>query len=357
MLASHSRCAIHRGVAVPVTQSKVVYSRGHQRFAHSHHRSVPNGHLTNKTHYRTCIRAEASRGENETQLYTASVFGLSTLGMLETGYLAYNSLLGQDVACPVSSCNAVLTSAYAMLWDTVPLSFMGSIVYGSVAVMSGILAMSDGAEEPQFVKKGMLLGSTLLVSSSGYLAYLLSTVFSETPCPWCMVSIGLSMSIGALVVKNSRSRDLEESVMPGAGLVFSTVFLLSLGLGNASDASGSVTRLEYKNPMVTTESSERAISLVRRLKADGAKMYGAFWCSHCYEQKQDFGAQAMKEFPYVECFPDGWSQGVSIAKACTELPGGKPLNGFPTWVIGNERFEGEQSFDALEAALDEFEKQ
>ena len=38
-------------------------------------------------------------------------------------------------------------------------------------------------------------------------------------------------------------------------------------------------------------------------------MYGAFWCSHCYEQKLTFGAEAMKEFPYVECYPDGWKRG------------------------------------------------
>lgn len=29
---------------------------------------------------------------------------------------------------------------------------------------------------------------------------------------------------------------------------------------------------------MTTESSSRAIDLARRLKAAGAKMYGAFWC-------------------------------------------------------------------------------
>ena len=35
-------------------------------------------------------------------------------------------------------------------------------------------------------------------------------------------------------------------------------------------------------------------------------MYGAFWCSHCHEQKEAFGSQAMKDFPYVECYPDGF---------------------------------------------------
>lgn len=33
-----------------------------------------------------------------------------------------------------------------------------------------------------------------------------------------------------------------------------------------------------------------------------------FSCSHCYDQKEDFGAQAMADFPYVECFPEGWQK-------------------------------------------------
>lgn len=37
-------------------------------------------------------------------------------------------------------------------------------------------------------------------------------------------------------------------------------------------------------------------------------MYGAFWCTHCFEQKQAFGVQAMQDFPYVECYPEGWQR-------------------------------------------------
>jgi hypothetical protein len=33
-----------------------------------------------------------------------------------------------------------------------------------------------------------------------------------------------------------------------------------------------------------------------------------FGHSHCYDQKQEFGAAAMAEFPYVECFPQGWKK-------------------------------------------------
>jgi hypothetical protein len=58
---------------------------------------------------------------------------------------------------------------------------------------------------------------------------------------------------------------------------------------------------------VTTVSTPEWISLAKHLKATGAQMYGAFWCSHCFEQKVLFGAEAVREgFGYVECFPDGY---------------------------------------------------
>lgn len=53
-------------------------------------------------------------------------------------------------------------------------------------------------------------------------------------------------------------------------------------------------------------STPRSVELAKRLKAAGAKMYGAFWCSHCFEQKQSFGKEAVADLPYVECYPDGY---------------------------------------------------
>lgn len=61
-------------------------------------------------------------------------------------------------------------------------------------------------------------------------------------------------------------------------------------------------------PVVTNASTEQAITLAKQLKEAGAKMYGAFWCSHCFDQKQIFGAAAMADFPYVECYPNGWKR-------------------------------------------------
>jgi len=59
----------------------------------------------------------------------------------------------------------------------------------------------------------------------------------------------------------------------------------------------------------------------------GAKFYGAFWCSHCREQKALFGRSA-RLLPYIECStPD--SQGQTAI--CKE----KGVSSYPTWIFAN----------------------
>ena len=67
---------------------------------------------------------------------------------------------------------------------------------------------------------------------------------------------------------------------------------------------------------MTTASTQRTVDLARRLRAAGARFYGAFWCSHCFEQKVAFGAAAAKELPYVECYPDGFHKARALAPLC-----------------------------------------
>lgn len=64
--------------------------------------------------------------------------------------------------------------------------------------------------------------------------------------------------------------------------------------------------------VVRNPSPPQAVDLAQRLKAAGAKMYGAFWCSHCQEQKAEFGAEAQAALPYVECYPQGYHQVQSL---------------------------------------------
>lgn len=76
------------------------------------------------------------------------------------------------------------------------------------------------------------------------------------------------------------------------------------------------------------------------LKDKGAVFYGAFWCSHCQNQKAMLGKSA--EFlPYIECStPDGKGQ-LAICKE-------KNITAYPTWEFTDGSRElGEVSLQKL----------
>lgn len=76
------------------------------------------------------------------------------------------------------------------------------------------------------------------------------------------------------------------------------------------------------------------------LKNEGAVFYGAFWCSHCQNQKKMFGKSA-KLLPYVEC---STSDGKAQIQLCQE----KGIEGYPTWEFADgTRLVGEISLGQL----------
>ncbi len=80
--------------------------------------------------------------------------------------------------------------------------------------------------------------------------------------------------------------------------------------------------------------------LAEHLRRSGAKFYGAFWCEHCTEQKDIFGASAQR-LPYIECSPSG-SKGPQAEK-CQDAG----IRAYPSWIIGGKRYEGTLSLRAL----------
>ncbi|OGM26537.1 hypothetical protein A3D00_03480 [Candidatus Woesebacteria bacterium RIFCSPHIGHO2_02_FULL_38_9] len=81
------------------------------------------------------------------------------------------------------------------------------------------------------------------------------------------------------------------------------------------------------------------------LKDKKAVFYGAYWCSHCQNQKKEFG-KSEKFLPYVECStPDGRGQ----LKYCTD----KNIEGYPTWEFADgSRESGEVSLEKLSEKTD-----
>ena len=72
----------------------------------------------------------------------------------------------------------------------------------------------------------------------------------------------------------------------------------------------------------------------------GAKMYGAYWCSHCKSQKESFG-DSWKLINYVECDPKG--ENANPAE-CEE----HGIKGYPTWIFGDgQRNAGSISLSSL----------
>ncbi|CAL8461862.1 g1393 [Coccomyxa elongata] len=298
---------------------------------------------------------ESSRDREVNSMPYGLITVLASAGALETAYLTLSKLLSAPISCPTSgSCDTVLSSGYASVFS-VPLPLLGCLAYGTVAFIAGRQSMQEATRTSQSLMDGdraryaVLAGSTALATTSGYLLYLLATVFRGETCVWCLTSAALSLATFASTLRGfTVRRELADTAGPGSGLVASIILGLALAWSNveAPEAQAGF-ELQYMEPKVSEPSTPRSVELAKRLKAAGAKMYGAFWCSHCFEQKQSFGKDAVADLPYVECYPDGYFKGVKLAKECVDAN----LTGFPAWIINGKRLDGEQTFETLEAEL------
>lgn len=73
--------------------------------------------------------------------------------------------------------------------------------------------------------------------------------------------------------------------------------------------------------------------------SQNAKLYGAFWCPHCKDQKALF-KESVKYIDYVECDPSGENAKPEECQAAG-------ITGYPTWVINNQKYEGFKKLEEL----------
>ena len=86
--------------------------------------------------------------------------------------------------------------------------------------------------------------------------------------------------------------------------------------------------------------ASRLNAFAQCLSAKGAKMYGAFWCPHCADQKEMFGS-SFTYAPYIEC---GIKGSRATAQVCTDAD----VKHYPTWVFSDgSRVEGAHSLEFL----------
>jgi len=92
------------------------------------------------------------------------------------------------------------------------------------------------------------------------------------------------------------------------------------------------------NPPEGKYSSAVLDAFAQCLAAKNVTMYGAYWCSHCQNQKAMFG-NSFKYVPYVECTEE--TQKCIAAK----------VEGYPTWVLSDgTQLVGERPLETLAAA-------
>ncbi|MFZ0286162.1 MAG: hypothetical protein WAL32_13110 [Terriglobales bacterium] len=92
--------------------------------------------------------------------------------------------------------------------------------------------------------------------------------------------------------------------------------------------------------LLRTKQNSRMDAFARCLTTKGAKMYGAYWCPHCADQKELFGS-SFQYAPYIEC---GIKGSHAEAQVCVDAG----IKHFPTWIFADGiRVEGTQSLALL----------
>ncbi|CAI5512046.1 unnamed protein product [Closterium sp. Naga37s-1] len=238
--------------------------------------------------------APSSSSSSSSSVPYVPLLGLSLVGAAETLYLSFEKLAGGQVACPINeSCTDVLNSPYASLFG-IPLPVFGFAAYSTVALLTHLSRPSS----PQTPLEASTLSSTarwLLLSltaamatTSGYLMFILATELDGAFCLYCVTSATLSTLLFALTVKSFSWRELQQALLPQLALVTATAVALSLSFADVRSAYARDTEIDLAalEPEVTTVSTPVRVQLAKHLSNVGAKLYGAFWCSHCYEQKQ-----------------------------------------------------------------------
>lgn len=190
---------------------------------------------------------------------------LAAAGALETSYLTATKLLNTTAACPTNGCDSVLNSAFGTLFG-LPLPLYGAATYSAVAVAAGVAAaaVSGGRPVPAWLSSGLASGIAVLATTSAALMAILHTQLGSAPCVWCYASAGLSAGLLAALVAGMDNRQMAAAAGPGLGSTAAAVAALYLGFGSSLTGNAAELELAYANPVVTTQSSEQAVSLAHR---------------------------------------------------------------------------------------------
>lgn len=325
-----------------------------------------------------------------------AIGGIAALGALETGYLSYQKLTAGGVEGTLlcqggaeSSCGDVLSGPYSMIPGlNVPLVSIAFVAYIAITFMTLMRSDDDSTESTQEIT---LFLTTAMATFSGYLMIVLQFVLHAS-CNYCYLSAAFSVGMATLAWNNKVVRNPTKaavlSLSSASIAALSSAFLfyatsLTISPGDAAQASTAPAwqamqaaaeanqakkdlnsqtaaapptarsagaavkeRGPFAPPAIKSHSSPQALAVGKKLQEKDAKMYGAYWCSHCNNQKQELGYEVVKEqqmFTYVECDKEGIDSQFSTCRAMKDK-----VPGYPTWEIDGQYYPGEKTLDELE---------
>lgn len=252
-------------------------------------------------------------------------------GAAETGYLAFSKLTSSPISEAFcfdgAHCSKVLASPYAEIpFTNIPLVFAGFAGY----VLVGTLSVAYHRNKNDTTENAILGLTTAMATFSAYLMVILAVVLHES-CTYCQASAAISFFM-ALVAWNSdiitnRTKAVIISISSALATSAMSVFFFyatSLSLSepvtaSTAPAAQAIAMVEQEKekapPAVTKHSSTKGLELAKQLNGFNAKMYGAYWCSHCFSQKQELGVEAFGSIPYIECDKEGKNSQFSLCRA------------------------------------------
>lgn len=244
---------------------------------------------------------------------------LAAAGVVLSAYLLWARAAHAPIYCPLGSgCDIVQSSRYAAVFG-VPVALLGLVFYAILFLL---------ASRPMDPARRFTLA--LPVAAAGAGASVVFTTVQQVAiratCSLCVISALLTLAVLAVLLWRRPARIRWTAWGAGAAaLAAAVVFLLS----------------GYAASRPLTAEQTYAAGLARHLTASGVKLYGAYWCPHCVDQKALFG-QAASLLPYVEC--DGRSPEGRPAECAAAA-----VRVFPTWDINGTRYEGVLSLERLAA--------
>lgn len=299
---------------------------------------------------------------------------LALVGCAESTYLTLNKVFSSPgTICPTQGCIDVLAGPFSTFLG-IPLSAFGTLSYAAFGYLclwpltrteneqtkflesnpDATLEQAEAAAAEAYDRRDaatrpiLFALSTIQFVFSAYLTTIMKFVIKSI-CPFCLISAGISTTIFVLTVFVGRAIPrIKSALTVGLSSAFVAVAASALSLVLAWPGhlrAQPPTELQSP-PAITTNSSEDSLRIARKLQSKGAKMYGAYWCAHCYDQKQRFGKKAFGMLDYIECDKYGVNtqNGLCIKKR---------IPGYPTWEISGELFPGEIDILELERLADE----